>query len=249
MHHVLDDRRLVRVSGAEAGGFLQNLVTCDIRAVTPDCIQYGCLLGAQGRLLNEFFVLPDGAGGYLLDCDASAVPDLIRRLAMYKLRAKVDIAPAEGHVTATTDEGWPDPRLTELGRRLYTKEKRAGDAGYDDLCISLGVPPFAAMRVDKDFLTDLNLDLLNAVSFEKGCFVGQELAARMEHRGLAKRRLLIVEGEGLAPGQKIEQDGVAMGEIRMADSAGRKALALLKLDILQKNPANIRPPPYMLKNG
>ncbi len=196
---------------------------------------------------------------------------------MYKLRSKVKIEEASDyHVhavipNAVRDLGpkiphcvrdgklHADPRLNELGHRIYSKEKQeaASPEHYRDFCISLGVPSVHAMKTGKDFLADLNLDHLNAVSFDKGCFIGQELAARMHHRGLAKKRLLLVEGEGLKAADKLFQNDVEKGEIR--EAVGGRALALLRLDVLQQpeipvltaenRPVKVRLPSYMLKNS
>lgn len=257
----LGDRALLRVTGEQALPFLQNLVTADMRQVAGAEMRYACLLTAQGQFLHEFFIFTDPAGGYLLDCDAAGRDELARRLGTYKLRTKVDIGLPEGWrvYAAGGQDGYADPRLPALGRRIYTQEDRGaeGAEAYDALCLSLGVPPARAMRAGKDYISDLNLDLLHAVSFDKGCFVGQELTARMHHRGLVKRRLLRVEGAGLAPGDRIVQGGADMGEVRAAGTSG--GLALLKLDILrqdgrvvslsQNTAINIHKPDYMLNES
>jgi folate-binding protein YgfZ len=233
---ILDDRALLCVSGEDAFDFLQNIVTNDMKPVAEGGLRYACLLGPQGRFLHEFFVLPDGAGGFFLDCAASGIDDLQRRLAMYKLRARAALGRAEGWQVRAAPEksgqAFPDPRLGSLGFRVYTRDRMEGQgaAFYHDFCIARGVPSALGMRKDKDFLADINLDLLNAVSFDKGCFIGQELTARMHHRGLAKKRLLIVEGEALAAGDKILRGETEVGEVRETNAAATRSLALLRLD-------------------
>jgi hypothetical protein len=203
---------------------------------------YSCLLTAQGNFLHDFFILPY-QDGYLLDCDKNGVRDLVRRLEMYRLRSRAVISEYSECRTYALQGGrreegaFADPRLPELGSRLYMREMADSAlplTGYDDFCISLGAPPTRAMRAGKDYLSDINLDLLGAVSWNKGCFVGQELTARMHHRGLAKRRLLIVTGEGFEPGDRIVRaDDADMGDVRVVDSAGKRGLAVLKLEALQ----------------
>jgi len=282
----LDDRALLRVTGEEASAFLQNLVTCDVRDVSAERMRYGCLLTPQGQFLHEFFILPDDTGGYFMDCDRAGRDELLRRLNTYKLRARVNIAAAEEwrvyaaarsvvlegkkhflqlvSPASRTDKDYrvyPDPRLKELGHRIYTKETlNAGEAaGYDDFCITLGVPPARAMKPSKDYISALNLDLLEAVSFDKGCFVGQEVTARMEHRALVKKRLLIVEGAGLKAGDMLVQGDAELGGIRAVNASGRQGLGILKLAVLenpdipvltpQKNVVEIRKPAYPLRKS
>ena len=238
--YALDDRALVSVTGTDAFPFLQNLVTGDVSRVLQGGMIYSCLLTAQGNFLHDFFILPH-QDGYLLDCDRDGVRDLVRHLEMYRLRSRVVISEyseCRAYALQGRKEGaFADPRLPELGSRLYMWEMADSAlpvTGYDDFCIFLGVPPTRAMKAGKDYLSDINLDLLGAVSWNKGCFVGQELTARMHHRGLAKRRLLIVTGEGLEAGDRIVRaDDADMGEVRTVDSARKQGLAVLKLEALQ----------------
>jgi folate-binding protein YgfZ len=260
----ITDRTLLRIEGEQAQTFLQNLVTCDMNEVKEQVLRYGCLLTPQGQVLHDFFVFADHSSGFYLDCDAAGADDLIRRLSVYKLRSKVKIEKAEGWTVfsaSSSSEGgsaFPDPRLPGLGFRRYTQAGRLCEpsSAYEDKCISLGVPSSSAIQVGKDYAADLNLDLLNAVSFDKGCFVGQEVAARIKHRGLVKRRLLIIEGERLLPKDRVIQDNIDMGEVRAVTSDGKRGLAVLKLEILtrpevpafisQKSNVIIHSPLYML---
>jgi folate-binding protein YgfZ len=249
----LSDRALLRVAGDDARIFLQNIITND---VPEEGMNYACLLTPQGQLLHEFFVFPDETGGYFLDCDRAGRADLARRLGIYKLRSKISISEEAIKIYAQSKEGGlADPRLPDLGYRVYTKDKIDALTAQDyyNFCISLGVPPLGAIRAGRDFLSNVNLDLLNAVSFDKGCFVGQELVARIEHRGLVKKRLFIVEGEGLAAGDALLQGGVDIGEIRIVDTTARRGLAVVKLEavdspviINHKSSVKIIRPPYLL---
>lgn len=211
------DRTHILITGDDAPVFLQNLLTCDMRKASADTPLYGLLLGPQGRVLAEMFVIA-APGGFLIDTDKANSENLLRRLNMYKLRSKVDFTPAQ-----TDFKGLPDPRAPNLV---------LGQG--DDALIAHGVPPVSAMRFDKDFPADLNLDLLGAIDWDKGCFVGQELAARMHHRGLAKKRLLTVEGADLKPeADLLNPSGVHMGILRCVNGTGTQGLALLKLESLQ----------------
>lgn len=238
----LADRGLVKVTGEDAESFLQNLLTQDVADLPAGKLVYGCLLTAPGRFLHDLFIFRDGAD-FLLECDAARKDDLVRRLKIFKLRAKViiDETVALSVYAGDRQEGcsFPDPRLTALGFRSY----RAGGGNassetYRDRRIHLGVPEGSTdIKPEVDTITDANLDHLNAVSWTKGCFVGQEVTARMHNRGLAKKRMMIVAGEGLTAGSPLTQGGHAVGEIRSLNRAGTEGLAVLKLSVLaEKTP-------------
>jgi folate-binding protein YgfZ len=235
----LDDRSILRVSGEDAEAFLQNVFTNDIRKTRPDTLQYSLLLTPQGQVLHDVFVFKD-EGGFYIDVETARKDDLLKRLGIFRLRAKVAIEEAPLFVgfsmyAGEGDFSFSDPRYAALGHRLYSrKEMPSGDSAiYNDLCIRFGVPNGgAAIRHGKDFAHEVNLDHLNAFAWDKGCFIGQEVAARVHHRGLAKRRLMIVHGENLIHGE----------DIRQVDSSGRKGLAILRLDSL---PEGAEIPPYL----
>jgi len=242
----LADRQLIRVFGADAQSFLQNIMSNDIAGAAGDGIVYSLLLTPQGQILNDFFVLSDrfhAEGGYLLDVHKDQVQGFLQRMTMFKLRAKVTLEPvpdAALRVYSHAGQGLPDPRLPGLGRRFYTDtalDAAAPLAVYHDRRIALGVPDGSlTMQAQKDFPADMNLDHLHALGWEKGCFIGQEVVARMYHRGLAKKRLVLVTGRGLAVGDILSPAGRAVGELRETDSTGRHALALIRLDILEQKP-------------
>lgn len=237
---ILEDRGFIRVSGADALPFLQGIVTNDVGRAEQGSAIYACLLTPQGQYLHDFFITRD-ADAFLLECAAASCADIIKRLTFYKLRSKVEIEDWQGrlfvHACFGGDgKGFPDPRHIGLGRRIYAVEKIPANASrqdYVDFCIDLGIPDSRAMRQGRDFLSALNLDQLNAVAWDKGCFVGQELTARIEYRGLAKKRLAIVTGSGLAEGEKLlEGEGQEAGEIRLVNASQNKGLAVLKLAAL-----------------
>lgn len=238
---LLDDRKLFRIEGPDAASFLQNIMSNDIAAAQP--IVYSCLLSPQGQFLHDFFVVDQGEGAYLLDAGAERADDLIRRLTMFKLRAKVTITPDDALKVYAGPDGHPDPRHAALGGREYraggieAPDKAISDKTiYIDYCISIGVPPTAAIRAERDVLSDVNLDLLNAVGWDKGCFIGQEVTARMKYRGLAKKRLMIVSGDTLPP---------EAGEIRITNSNGTESLAVIKLSARTSAEKVLKIPDYL----
>lgn len=225
MTELLHARKVLRIGGPDAATFLQNIFTNDIRRVSDGVLQYNLLLTPQGQVLHDVFIFARD-GGYFIDVESTRADDLLRRLKIFKLRAQIDMAETPLRVVAGSD-GMKDPRHEKLGHRLYTENATEGHGGnYDDLCISLGIPNGTkTVRYEKDFAHDVNLDLLNAIAWDKGCFIGQEVAARVHNRGLAKKRLMIVTGEGLA----------GEGDIRQVNTAKTQGLAVLRLDSLPEN--------------
>lgn len=245
----LSDRRIICVKGADAKSFLQNIMSNDVEKA-KDGIVYSLLLTPQGMFLHDFFVLTDewhDTGGYLLDMHAAQVDEFLKRMVMFKLRAKVtlEILPAEAcHVYSHSTNGMPDPRIPGIGKRFYSitplTEDCADVSCYHDARIAAGVPDGSlTIKAQKDFPADMNLDHLNALGWEKGCFIGQEVVARMYHRGLAKKRLAIVTGQDLQAGDILSPVGRPVGEIREVDSAAQHGLALIRLDVLSDTPQNL----------
>lgn len=250
----LIDRGVIRISGAEARDFLQNLVTNDMEEVTPGRAGYGALLTPQGKIICDFLIvaLPEeDGGGFLLDTPLLQVPDLMKRLKLYKLRAKVVLedltdrsavlASADGApLPAEAGVVYDDPRLPALGQRgivdlagsesLVTAEPEAWHARR----IALGVPAGGRDFAYGDaFPHEALLDQLGGVSFKKGCYIGQEVVSRMQHRGTARTRVVpVVFDEGIATetGAEATAGGKPLGTIGSA--AGGRALALLRLDRL-----------------
>lgn len=221
----LSDRCLVRVTGDDARDFLQNIITNDMKKAAPDKLVYACLLMPQGFYLHDFFIGQD-AEGYFLDCETARVDDLLRRMMIFKLRAKVDFKRADGNIYA--GQGLADPRLATLPPRHYTPQTltAAPLAKYHDLCIDQGIPCGSlAIKPERDTLADVNLELLNAVAWDKGCFIGQEVAARMYNKQIAKRRIYIGKGQGFKAGDKVGD----AAEIRQVSADGTKALVQVKL--------------------
>ena len=189
----LADRALVRLSGPEAAEFLNGLVTQEVSGTLP---VWAGLLTPQGKCLFDFLVWKDG-DDLLLDCEADAADDLIKRLGIYRLRRPIRIERDVGlavHWSPRAEGGTPDPRLSALGRRWLGPATRPAE-GWLEHRLRLGICEGRAELGDLLWL-ECNAAELNGVSFAKGCFVGQENTARMNWRQKVNRRLVVVEGDG-----------------------------------------------------
>ncbi len=187
----LADRAVIRLSGEDVGGFLQGLVTSDVTGALP---VWTGLLTPQGKCLFDFLVWSNG-DGFLIDCEAEAVGDLVKRLSIYRLRRSIGIehdAALAVHWSVDSEEGIADPRLPELGQRWLGCAAEPAN-GWLEHRLRLGICEGRAELGDLLWL-ECNAAELNGVSFTKGCFVGQENTARMNWRQKVNRRLLVVRG-------------------------------------------------------
>jgi folate-binding protein YgfZ len=248
---LLEDRGVVRVSGPDATGFLQGLLTNDLERLKAGEARYAALLSPQAKILFDVIVVrtPKGDGpAYLLDCASAQAAELAKRLGFYKLRAKAAIADesAERAVVAywggEPEHGpgaivYADPRDPRLGWRAIVARAEAVAVGsehvneYEGLRIGVGAPKGGVDFAYGDaFPHDANFDILHGVDFDKGCYVGQEVVSRMKHRGTARKRIARVKlaGPAPAPGAPILDRELAIGTL--GSSSGREALALLRLD-------------------
>jgi folate-binding protein YgfZ len=240
----LSDRAVIALEGPEARDFLQGLVTADITTLQPGRGLYTALLTPQGKILFDFFVT-EGDGALLLDCRKADAPALARRLGMYRLRAKIEIAPRPqlgvyvglSGRPAVRAVSFPDPRLAALGPRAIGAIAEMPDflpdaSLYHTARLALGVPEGADFGSDKVFALDAGLEELHGVSFTKGCYIGQELTSRMKHRGTARKRILAVRSDAALPaaGTVLTADGGEIGEI--LSSYGATGFALVRLDRL-----------------
>ena len=189
----LSDRAVVRLSGEDVRGFVQGLVTSDVTGSLP---VWAGLLSAQGKCLFDFLVWSDG-DDLLLDCEAAAADDLIKRLTIYRLRRAITIdrdAALAVHWSAAAHDGVPDPRLDTLGNRWLAAPGEAA-TGWLEERLRFGVCEGRAELGDLLWL-ECNAGELNGVSYTKGCFVGQENTARMNWRQKVNRRLFVTVGGG-----------------------------------------------------
>lgn len=247
----LADRGVVRVSGADAAQLLQGLITADLALLDKQPAIFSGLLTPQGKILFDFFVAKSGED-FLLETLREKAADLVKRLTFYKLRAKVDIADvSDAHsVAAVWDspqpsiEGavaiYPDPRREELGWRVIARAgfdwasisgaELVSEQEYHQNRISVGVPEGGRDYVLGDtFPHEALFDQTGGVSFTKGCFVGQEVVSRMEHRSTARKRVVPVVGqEPLQPVTEVKAGEAVIGTV--GSVAGTRGLALLRLD-------------------
>ena len=223
----LNDRAVIRLSATDesesVADFLQGLVTNDVKGALP-C--YAGLLSAQGKAMFDFIVWPAGENELLIDCEADAADELVKRLSLYRLRRKIDIA-ADPSVAVhwrkhLGDGGAPDPRLGELGERWLapaSEADEAADAEWRAHRLSLGVPEGRAELGDILWL-ETNAIELNGVSFGKGCYVGQENTARMNWRQKVNRRLAVVPFDRSDEKRRkagYPELGLAVDHLRVAD--------------------------------
>lgn len=243
----LEDRSVIRLSGPDSRSLLQGLVTNDMDLLEADSALYAALLTPQGKFLFDMIIVSGGAD-LLLDIESARKADLVRRLMMYKLRADVEITDDPSSVWALFDGeaqngvAYRDPRHGSLHLRVIADQNPVPDAEsmtraeYDERRIRHGIPDSSRdMKVEKDFWLETGAEKLNGVSFTKGCFIGQELTARMKHRTTLKKMLVPVEAEGhdLEDGAAITTStGKSVGEIR--SSVGAYALAYLRLEYLNE---------------
>jgi hypothetical protein len=262
----LPERGVIALHGADRVAFLQGLISRDLEQITTDRAGYGALLTPQGKFLFDFMILRT-ADALLLDAERARLPDLLRRLTMYRLRAKVDLEDASGRYAVAAvlgddvarrfeledrpgacrplGEGFVfiDPRLTRLGVRALLPPATLGPTlqalgfvpiepeAYERVRITAGVPDGSRdLLTERSTLLESGFEELNGVDFAKGCFVGQELTARMKYRGLVRKRLLpvVLKGPRPEPGTIIRLGEREAGEMR--SSIDGRGLALLRLD-------------------
>ncbi len=249
----LADRGVVSVTGRDSEKLLQGLVTNDVEGLAEGEARYAGLLSPQGKILFDFFVVRHGEG-YLLDVVRSKAGDLSKRLTMYKLRADVAItdisesykvyaapAPDSESLPEGRSISFVDPRHQEIGLRLLAKTEPGGGSGasddsrgsardYDALRVRLGVPEGGKDYEFGDaYPHEADFDLFNGVSFTKGCYVGQEIVARMQNKSVVRKRAIKVSGNApLTPNSDILLGDIPVGRIGTVD--GTTAIAMLRLD-------------------
>lgn len=228
----MTQRRILRLSGPDAPEFLQGLITNDVKKLSQGPI-YAALLTPQGKYLADFFVAADG-DDMLIDVDESLGDMLQQRLTMYKLRAKVEIEQADLHLHRGTGEvpedGYADPRDPALGWRAYRTEPQSDDdTNWDALRVAHLVPQTGVELTPDTFILEVGFDRLNGVDFRKGCYVGQEVTARMRHKTTLRKGLVQVALDGAAPvGTELMAGEKPAGTL--LTQAGDRAIAYLRFD-------------------
>ncbi|HXX08596.1 MAG TPA: folate-binding protein [Pseudolabrys sp.] len=253
---LLPDRGAVKVAGDDARRFLAGLVTNDMAKVTPDSPRFAALLTPQGKIIADFIIAeapPEDGGGFFLDCARALAPTLVEKLNFYRLRAKViceDLSEVLGVMALWDGSGaseyglsYPDPRLTALGSRImlppHLAAEAAADIGatfvdaeiYEIHRIALGVPRGGVDFIYGDtFPHEADMDQLNGVDFEKGCYVGQEVVSRVEHRASARSRVVPIAYDEFAPisGLPVMAGDKQVGTL--GSTAKGRGLAMLRLD-------------------
>ncbi len=253
---LLPDRGVVKVAGVDAAKFLNGLVTADIGEVTPERARFAALLTPQGKIIADFIVAQAPAadgGGFFLDCPRALAGALTGRLNFYKLRAKVMIEDLSetlgvlaiwgGRPATTYGLSYADPRLPDMGMRCMLAPHLAADAAaktgvalvdsaaYEAHRIALGIPRGGFdFSYGDAFPHETDMDQLAGVDFDKGCFVGQEVVSRVEHRGTARTRVLPVAFDGPAPeaGAAVMAGDKTVGT--MGSGRDGHGLAALRLD-------------------
>ena len=255
---LLPDRGVVKVAGEDARKFLNGLLTTDIDKVTPQRAAFAALLTPQGKIMVDMIVAEapsEDGGGFFIDCPRALAVTLVDRFNFYKLRAKViceDLSAVLGVMavwdgTGETEYGlcYADPRLSALGTRCMLPPHLATDAAkdlgatlvsdedYDVHRIALGAPRGGIdFQYHDAFPHEAQMDQLNGIDFQKGCYVGQEVVSRVEHRGTARKRVVPVTFEAFGPedGLPVTVGDIEIGLMGSASSSIRRGLAMIRLD-------------------
>lgn len=254
---LLPDRAVFEVKGADSADFLQGLVTNDIARAGERRAVFAGLLTPQGKILFDFFIVKAG-DAYLIEANAAQLPDLLKRLSFYKLRSKVEITGRSADFAVAALWGgepalpgtitvFADPRHEPLGLRLILPKDETGNIASASACAAADAGAYHAHRISlavpeggKDyaygdaFPHEACYDHLNGADFRKGCYVGQEVVSRMEHRGTARKRIVGVVSETPLPGSgsEITADGFSLGALGSVH--GQQGIALVRLDRAQR---------------
>jgi len=241
---LLKDRALISVSGPDAEHFLQNILTTDLDTLDPGETKPGALLAPQGKILFDFLISRAGENGFRLECRADIADDFVRRLTLYRLRAKAEIAKQDQvFVTVAWDSDstaspsdstvLTDTRFRDVAvRRVYGSAAGDGDAGaWQALRIAKGIAQSGSdYQLGDAFPHDVLLDEVGGVGFKKGCYVGQEVVSRMQHRGTARRRVLIATAEAPLPASGTELTVAGRPVGTLGSVSGRTGLAIARID-------------------
>ncbi|NOD92025.1 folate-binding protein [Ruegeria sp. HKCCD4884] len=225
-------RRILRLTGSDTESFLQDLITNDIQGLN-DGLVYAALLTPQGKYLADFFLKRDG-DGILLDAAEHLADDLIKRLNMYKLRADVAIESTDMNLQRGTgsspESALADPRHPDMGWRMYSAAPEQDDGtDFDALRVQHCIPEAGTELTQDSYILESGFEALNGVDFRKGCYVGQEVTARMKHKTELRKGLRRVSVDGTAPvGTEITANGKPAGTL--FTQSGGHAIAYLRFD-------------------
>lgn len=252
----LAERGVVEIGGEDARKFLNGLITTDVTRLIPGAARFGALLTPQGKIIVDFLVADASSGAgerLLIDCPRALAQPLADKLKLYKLRAKVAvdnlsdrlgvIAVWDGDMAVKPELTFADPRQDALGWRIIAPQADVqtvaaqigadlvDEAAYEMQRIACGVPRGGADFAYSDaFPHETNMDRLHGVDFDKGCYVGQEVVSRMQHRGTARTRItqVTLDGTSPAPGTPITAGDKPVGT--MGSASAHQGLALIRID-------------------
>ncbi|CDX33322.1 Folate-binding protein YgfZ [Mesorhizobium plurifarium] len=241
----LKDRALISVSGPDAEHFLQNILTTDLDALPHGEAKPGALLSPQGKILFDFLISRAGDNAFHLECRADIADDFVRRLMLYRLRAKADIAKQDQALvtiawgddssrSVSDSTALADTRFRDIAiSRTYGGETKDGDdpKTWQKIRIGYGIAESGSdYQLGDAFPHDVLLDQTGGVGFKKGCYIGQEVVSRMQHRGTARRRVLIASADSPLPaaGAELTVAGRPVGTLGSVD--GRTGLAVARID-------------------
>jgi len=241
------DRKVLRITGTDRVKFLQGLVSNDVARLPA----YAALLTPQGKYLADF-ILSVAGDAILLDVHADLAAGLFQRLSMYRLRSDVRIEATELHVLRglgpAPDGAFADPRHPALGWRAYSDSAGTEPAiDWDAIRVAHLIPQAGIELIPNEtYILEANFEALNGVDFRKGCYVGQEVTARMKHKTTLRKGLAQVSASGAAePGTGITADGKPAGTL--LTRSGDRAIAYLRFDraggALRAGGADLRYPP------
>ena len=227
----MSQRRILRLSGPDTHSFLQGLVTNDVTRINQGLV-YAAMLTPQGKYLADFFLLAEGED-VLLDIAADLADGLSKRLSMYKLRANVEISDSDTQVSRGTGPAptgaLADPRHSDMGWRLYSGASGDDGSDWDAIRVAHCIPETGIELTSDSFILETGFEALNGVDFRKGCYVGQEVTARMKHKTTLRKGLCQVEIDGqAAPGTSITVNGKVAGTL--FTQSGTRAIAYLRFD-------------------
>ncbi len=265
----LKNRSAFSVSGNDASGFLQGLITNDITKTSDGQAIYALMLTPQGKFLYDFFIVKKDES-YFIDCETDKLLEIIKKLSMYKLRSDVQIKEeSEYEIVAVIGEktleivenegagdvrifckgiAYIDPRSRKIFGRSFIEKSNSYQSfiaynfkkgkldDYEFLRIKQGIPAgHIDLTCEKSFPLDFNMNNLNAIDYKKGCYVGQEVTARVNHRGKIRKNIFTIQAKnGNLPesGSKITANEISIGYL--CSSIGSLGLALLKIDEADK---------------
>jgi folate-binding protein YgfZ len=241
----LDNRAFISVSGPDAEHFLQNILTTDLDILKPGEAKPGALLAPQGKILFDFLISRAGDNGFRLECRGDIADDFVRRLTLYRLRAKAEIAKQD---QALVTVSWGDDSTASLSDSSALADTRFRDVAVERLYGGIArdggdLNAWQALRIGNGiaesgfdyqlgdaFPHDVLLDETDGVGFKKGCYIGQEVVSRMQHRGTARRRVLIAAAGSPLPASGTELTVAGRPVGALGSVSGKTGLAIARID-------------------